>query len=239
MSTHLASSTLFQSLKRTRDSGNRDAHQSSKERRVRFSDASSTRFFETLPLQMDLTVSCEVASDEISHQLSEVSCSPSHAIACPLLHEPDDLKGELDIRTQTKMQDGPSAATLATQRIIRFIIKQRKINRSIIADFLRDATAACSFPPCADTSSSTIQHDSSVISVERPTEIDPALCHAVSRRLRALGDRIEERGKASMLPCASNLGPTFLRPLRLLESAVALCIALPMDQPRPSHMACG
>ncbi len=134
----------------------------------------------------------------------------------------------------TKTQDGPSADTLVTQRIIHLLVKQREINRSQITELLREA-AARPAPPSADDS----EHNPGPIAAARSTEIDAALCRAVLFRLCALGDRVEERGKASLLPCTSNLGPAFLRPLRFLASSVARCIAPPNDRPLPALMACG
>jgi hypothetical protein len=117
---------------------------------------------------------------------------------------------------------------LATQQIIRLLIKQREINRYQIEDLLREATTAHRAPY---TDAASIAKGADPLPATRATDIDAALCGAVHSRLRALGDRIEERGKASMLPCTSRLGPAFLRPLRFLESSVALCAAPPARPP--------
>ena len=135
--------------------------------------------------------------------------------------------------------------TLVTQRIIRLLVKQRAINRSQIADLLleaADAHSAESTRPCADTIPSAIQPDSREVrpaAVDHSTTLDDALCHAVFARLLAFGNRIEERGRAAMLPCTTKLPPAFLGPLRCLASSVALLIARPIDGPLPALMARG
>jgi hypothetical protein len=232
----LPASTIFEPLKRARDADD-DAEQPTKQKRVRFSDTSSTRYFEISPLHTDSSGCGSAERDGVSfRQVSEDGHStPSILPSLPQTEVTKVEADELEIRTPTKTQDGPSADTLATQRIIRFIIKQRKINRHQITSLLREAACDHSNPP----SLANIQHDACFNIEGRPTEIGTSLYHAVSRRLRALGDRIEERGKVSMLPCASNLGPAFLRPLRLLENAVALCVDQAIDRPGHSLMARG
>ena len=132
-----------------------------------------------------------------------------------------------DTWTKTKTRDGPSTATLATNALICTLIRNRSTTKTQVADLLREAAAAIRSPPPsppADPHTPT-DADACPFSLACPhtaPSLAP-LCLAVHARLRALGDRIEARGRASILPCTTKLPRSFLPGLRFLMVAVAAC----------------
>ncbi len=126
-----------------------------------------------------------------------------------------------DARTTTKTQDGPSHATLATNTLIRTLATKKSMARTQVADILQEAAAA-------SHNASTSPYDSKAD--DRPNAVSPPphahLCMAVHDRLRALSERIEARGKASILPCCTRLNRSYLRALRFLIVWSTACISL-------------
>ncbi len=99
-----------------------------------------------------------------------------------------------------------------------------------MADLLREVAVPVMVPPSqtphADPYRSTDADPcADPHTCPRPAPSLAPLCQAVHGRLRALSDRIEARGKASILPCTTNLRPSFLPGLWFLMSAVAACVA--------------
>ena len=184
-----------------------------KKRRVHFSEISCVR-----------TIECSNI-DSISESLG--SCNDGGCEAAPFTH---DSTKEIDTTVATKNRDGPSIATLTTQRLFRILKETKKLNRVQVDDLLREATKTS--PDSAHSSSANGDHiDSDETSVQNECK---AVSEQVLERLRSLDSRIEMRGKASLLPCTSNLGRPFLPAIRFLIK----CLLVRMD-PTVSVMAQG
>ena len=187
-----------------------------KKRRVHFSDFSCVR-----------TIECSNI-DSISESLGDTtSCNDGGCEAAPFTH---DSTKEIDTKVATKNRDGPSIATLTTQRLFRILKETKKLNRVQVDDLLREATKTS--PDSAHSSSANGDHiDSDETSVQNECK---TVNEQVLERLRSLDSRIEMRGKASLLPCTSNLGRPFLPAIRFLIK----CLLVRMD-PTVSVMAQG
>jgi hypothetical protein len=94
------------------------------------------------------------------------------------------------------------------------------VARNQVADILRKAAAANHTLPM---SSCAVKADDGSCAVSPPP---PAhLCMAVHDRLRSLSERIEARGKVSILPCCTNLNRSYLRVLQFLMVSSTACIS--------------
>ncbi len=185
----------------------------SKCRRVQFSNVSSVRFIEpSIWKECDLEAGVENDKRDNLDVSKELLPFPSIA----------------DHDIQTKQRDGTSAATLATQKLIRVLIKQKSISTKQVIELLgggapavlNDTANAQATIHCAAPDPQPVQTAVEAF-LARP---DPSLCLQVIERLRALSERIEKYGKAAMLPCTTNLGPHFLPAIRFLASSVAVNI---------------
>ncbi len=135
-----------------------------------------------------------------------------------------------DTQTTTKTQDGPSLPTLAANTLIRTVANQKSISRTQVAKLLQEAAAAVPTlptPPKADPQKTT-DDASCAVSTPCPHPLPPhaPLCMAVRDRLRNLSELIEAQGKASILPCCTNLNRSFLPALRFLMASSSSCASL-------------
>jgi hypothetical protein len=190
----------------------------SKSRRVQFSDVSSMRYIEPAVRNR---CDCNADAQEDNH---ESQVFPGNCLSCPMIDESTS-----DVQIVTKQRDGASAATLATQKLVRVLIKQKSISTKQVIELLlggapevKDIVSSQSSDSshCAAPDSQPAQAAVMTI-LARP---DPSLCLQVIERLRALSNRIEKYGKAALLPCTTNLGPHFLPAIRFLASSVAVSI---------------
>jgi hypothetical protein len=126
-----------------------------------------------------------------------------------------------DTQTITKTQDGPSHATLVTNTLIRTLAKKKSMSPTQVADILRKAANHT-----LTMSSCDVKVDDSPFA-DTPSP-HAHLCMAVHGRLRALSERIEARGKASVLLCCTNLkvlNRSYLRALQFLMVSSTACIS--------------
>jgi hypothetical protein len=194
-----------------------DGERPSKTRRVQFSDVSSVRFIEGSNRN-----GCDLEGEVEEDQHNSLDAS-NQLLPCPSIND-----STLDMQIVTKEQDGASAATIATQKLIRLLIKQKSISTKQVIELLGGAPVAydtvygqaSDSKLCAAPDPQPVQTEVGPV-LARP---DPSLCLQVIERLRALGERIEKYGKAAMLPCTTNLGPNFLPAIRFLASSVAVSI---------------
>jgi hypothetical protein len=209
-----------------------DCERPLKRKRVVFAEASSLRLCETIALDIEnVKESCDQVKNEVGVE---------NSLDDPSAHSDNSMQGldlaeesVSDTQITTKTQDGPSPSTLATNALIHALRKNRSMSSSHVADFLREAAATiCS--PRAQPSSPVADADPCAASQACPHK-SPSLtplCLAVQERLRALSDRIEARGKASILPCTTNLRRSFLPALRFLMSATAAACASSEEKQR-------
>ena len=197
----------------------------SKRKRVAFAEFSSMRRFE---MQTDLEEICDGNStaDDVTTCCNDDSASSA---ACEWFADLTSVSVS-DTETTTKTQDGPSHATLATNTLIRTVANQKSISRTKVAELLREAEATIPTPLTplrADLHSTTdaAPFDVSTASAH-PAPNHAHLCMAVRDRLRDLSERIEARGKASILPCCTNLNRSFLPALRFLMASSSSCVSL-------------
>jgi hypothetical protein len=212
-----------------------DDDEKKKTRRIFFSENSFVRFIESSD-----SLQSEVGhyKEETQHNetertttiIPEAASSPegSRLEATESLNHND---AAFEAVVKTKTEDGPSAATIATQRLIRFLIKNRSITVKQVAHLLNQIATEnreLSGPKTdilseyrSSTDASEIQQmgDSSNRQYELTME--------VIRHLQSIGDRIETRGKASLLPCTSNLGKPFLPAIRFLIASASQNVLLP------------
>jgi hypothetical protein len=194
----------------------------SKKMRVSFAENSSMRLCEIpAPGHEDVAASCE-DDGTFAHEasISDEHSAPSDCLA---------MDSVTDIQTATKTLDGPSSVTLATNAIIRALIGNRSTNSTQVADLLREAAAAIPSPPMALPADPLTDADACAVLLQLacpgPAPSHAPLCLSVLDRLRVLSDRIEARGKASILPCTTNLQRSFLPGMRFLMSSVEACVA--------------
>jgi hypothetical protein len=185
----------------------------SKRKRVIFTEFCSMRQFEILLPDHEGTCQNNSTANVLS------SCANDSAPSAVSERCVDLLRLSVsDTQTITKTQDGPSHATLVTNNLIRTLAKKKSMSRIQVADILRKASnhalpmSSCDVKvddrPCADTPSPHAH-----------------LCMAVHDKLRALSERIEARGKASILPCCTNLNRSYLRALQFLTVSSTACIS--------------
>ncbi len=211
--------SISESSKRTSEDS-LEGERPAKCRRVQFSDVSSLRFIE--PSVQNNVYDSDNEADLNKHDELNGSCSEEMP-TCPSI-----ANSAFDVQILTKQRDGAAPATIATQKLIRVLLKQRSISTKQVIELLGGA-------PEVDTSVKTIVPDlmqcATLDSQQAQTAAkpalarpDPSLCLQVIWRLRALSNRIEKYGKAAMLPCTTNLGPHFLPAIRFLASSVAVSI---------------
>ena len=171
-----------------------------KKRRVQFSDLSSFRTIE----QHDNETAEELAPSR-SDEEAQSSIDEGEALIAT------DAQN-VDTKVPTKGQDGPSPATIATQRLFRVLIQAKKINRQQVKELLQGESVF------------------GQQLIDQQTNLNESSQHSVSgeqvlERLRSLSDRIETRGTASLLPCTTRLGRQFLPAIRFLMTCMPLCAA--------------
>ena len=194
-----------------------------KRRRVVFAENSSLRHCEIAEIEI-VAGSCEVESIGVDGQrLTGESLILEESSLLGLDLTEDSVS---DTQTKTKTQDGPAPATLVTNALIHALKRNRSMKSSQVADFLREAATATSSPPAPARADAEPPEPLAVsLACPLPATSHAPLCLAVHDRLRALSDRIEARGKASILPCTTNLHRPFLPALQFLLKAVVACVS--------------
>jgi hypothetical protein len=127
-----------------------------------------------------------------------------------------------DTIVATKQTEGPSQATLATQKLFKVVKQTKKISRHQVLEIMR----SLDMPSLTSTLSSRNrdivpcdQSDKADNQEEGPRS-SPAddLTQQVISHLRSLASRIDINGKASLLPCATTLDRRYLPIIRFLLS---------------------
>jgi hypothetical protein len=188
----------------------------SKSRRVQFSDVSSLRFIEASNRN-----GCDLEAEVQNDQRDSLEVTQELLQSSPSIND-----SAFDVQIVTKQRDGASAATIATQKLIRLLIQQKSISTKQVIELLGGMLEVNDTEKLQPDSKCTAPDPQPVQSQVEPVlaRPDPSLCLQVIERLRALSERIEKYGKAAMLPCTTNLGPNFLPAIRFLASSVAVSI---------------
>jgi hypothetical protein len=128
-----------------------------------------------------------------------------------------DQKVMFEITTATKTADGPSPATLVTQKLFFVVKKDKRINRQQVIELLNSAGDLSSESHDSPSAAKT-KPDASFIS--SPSRQADTLSDEVLSRLESLAARIDAKGTASLLPCSTNLGRQYLPIIRFLVSCI-------------------
>jgi hypothetical protein len=136
----------------------------------------------------------------------------------------------IDTIVATKCADGPSQATITTQKLFQILKQTKKISRRQVMDVMGQATRAGSMDltgwsrnlnprnqvivPCDQSNQADNQGEGS------PSSTTDDLTQQVISHLRSLASRIDINGKASLLPCATTLDRRYLPIIRFLLSCV-------------------
>ena len=165
---------------------------------------------------------CENATEEYSDDLS---CAQAGEFDSAEEDHPVSVADEIaEIMVPTKVTDGPPPATLATQKLLLALMNERKINRNQVLDLLNETSLH------ARGGADIVAHPREPLDdlpehpiVEQPPTPAPscaALPAEVLARLHSLAERIDARGRASLLPCTTRVGRAFLPAIRFLASCI-------------------
>ena len=189
------------------------------ERRVRFSVLSSFRSI--CNYEESLSEAKSVQSTSVTCNLSGRSSSETTEASDESVSNFQDIS---DSTVPTKVTDGPPPATLATQKLLLILKNERKINRNQVLYLLR------THPVHVSEGSDLVAHPREPLDdlPEYPTaeQQQPpapsleALTAQVLARLHSLAERIDARGRASLLPCTTRVGRPFLPAIRFLASCI-------------------
>ena len=182
-----------------------------KRKRIRFSEESNIRFFEE-------NETFESEDDCYKHQDAIQNSKPSESDQVPVVIFEPCQKFNVEIfdnSIKTKTDDGPAPGTLATQSLIRFLLKQKSISTSQVLDILKTSV------PDIRTQSKCMEEFLGVGGDDQRKSMEETLCLDVIHRLQTLCTRIESRGKASILPCTTSFGQPFLPAIRFLISSAS------------------
>lgn len=174
----------------------------SKKRCVRFSDFSECKEFPADAPEVESCLECSnstAASTRVTQNDSEALDKDACIEKDSEIFEQEKAE---EIMIPTKVEDGPSLATTASEKLIVTLVKQGRISKAQVLETIQ----FCSSPEL--TKSDII------------IPLEPTILKAVQAHLEKLRDRIATRGRASMLPSTSVMGPAFIPALDFLKMTI-------------------
>eukprot|EP00287_Rhodomonas_sp_CCMP768_P004572 CAMPEP_0196719156 /NCGR_PEP_ID=MMETSP1091-20130531/2215_1 /TAXON_ID=302021 /ORGANISM="Rhodomonas sp., Strain CCMP768" /LENGTH=285 /DNA_ID=CAMNT_0042060043 /DNA_START=211 /DNA_END=1068 /DNA_ORIENTATION=+ len=198
-------------------------------RRVQFAEESKMKLIPRLSeLEMD------VCDDKLAGSEDETV----EVLACGVVEDGStttfEVKHPEEMFVKTKEDDGPSAENVATQALVVGLIERKLSGASAVVDHLRSTirkkaqffdgdqqpAGVCDHEhnaapePCGPPSSPCSKMSG---------EDEDAVFAKVVSRMQVLIDRIEARGRATLLPSTAQIGPPFVPALKFLQRAIRTC----------------
>mmetsp|Transcript_19946 Transcript_19946/g.47492 ORF Transcript_19946/g.47492 Transcript_19946/m.47492 type:complete len:335 (+) Transcript_19946:227-1231(+) len=138
-----------------------------------------------------------------------------------------------ELMVKTKDVDGPSPENVATQALVAGLVERKLRNASSIVDALRATIKKAQQPltptledqpagACDDAQPGAKPHGPSFPANSRARS-EQEVFELVVSRMQLLIERIESRGRATLLPSTATIGPPFVPALKFLQRAIRSC----------------
>jgi len=141
-------------------------------------------------------------------------------------------KDEDEMVVKTKEDDGPSTENVATQALVVGLIERKLSGASAVVDALR-STIRKTEPKtdledqpagvCDDAQAGDEPNGPPSSPKNSRARSEQEVFELVVSRMQLLIDRIESRGRATLLPSTAQIGPPFVPALKFLQRAIRSC----------------